>query len=46
MADLLKDFDFSSDPLNVLLVVDFLLFEDFHCDLDKRLGIKLLLSLQ
>ena len=46
MADLLEDFDFACDPLNVLLVVNFLLFEHFHCDLGKQLGIKSLLSLQ
>lgn len=42
MADLLKDFDFACDPLNVLLVVNFLFFEHFHCNLGKRLGDKVI----
>jgi len=46
MADLLEDFDFACDPLNVLLVIYFLLFKHFHCDLGKQLGIISLLSLQ
>jgi len=33
MPDLLEDFDLSRDPLYVLLVFDFLLFENLNGDL-------------
>ena len=33
VANLFEDLDLSGDPLNVLLVVDFFFFKNFHGDL-------------
>lgn len=35
MSDFLKDFDFPGDAFNILLVIDFLLLENFDGHLDN-----------
>ena len=33
MSDFLKNFDFPSNPLNILLIMDFIFLKNFNCHL-------------
>ena len=45
MADLLQYFDFTSNSLNIFLIFNLVLFEDFHRDLLTGQGVRGLLDL-
>jgi len=37
VADLLKDFDLTSNALNIFLILDLVLLKDFYCHLNSTL---------